>query len=482
MVEAASKHIGELSGASATRVEELLIMLNAPDSLSQLNSVMKNLKRALDSVTKIRSLYSDLRGNDEEGEGLFFYLREIDQIISALDTCNYGQCPDAWLDQSGRQHGIINDHPEWAMLILASGAKCFNNKAYWQHAGVVVACSAIQRQRHKKRIGSEITAACRDIRSIASGRKSLELLAEVSNDATLDSYHTTHLLESGEICKSLSGIELLVRKVLSQKGKTRDGGGGGHLSRIIERHVVTTDRDDEEHEGPDYSTQLLESVGDEQAQNRQRTAGLHPRETQTLRAMTITESETSPTSGFDPRDAIRRQKQQIRHISQTNQRLPFRYSDLSRIELARIAREAFLLIYGQGDVEQHDDTDISAGVLLMLMMWLGRPVEQLLGMRVYATKSDLPKQRKDVLAFLKDEDAFVLPVPSPRWRNSLHDNAQKLLQKAGEGSSSLVDDVIIVASPVKIKKAILKLYLTRSLERDTPKCFRSTGVVTLRVR
>lgn len=455
--------LGALSGVRFAHMAGLFELLKAPDSLSQLFLVMKNLKRALNAVGGITCLCGDLDDDAvDNGEGdVLRYLPEIDQIVAALDACESSQCPDAWLDQSGRQHGIINDHPEWAMLILTSEAKCFESKAYWQHAGIVIACSAIQRKRHKERIGSEITAACRDVRSIAGGKKPLELLAEISSDATLETYHHNHLLEDEAIRESLSGIELLVRKVLSQKGKTREGGGGGSLGRVIERQVIVTDIDDEEREGPEQSVQLSESAGDEQTQNRQRTTGLHPRETQTLRAVAVTESKTSPTSGFDPRDAIRRQNQQIKHISQTNQRLPYRYSSLSRIELARIAKGAFQLIYGHGRFEQRDDIDMSAGVLLMLMMWLGRPVEELLGMRVYATRNDLPQQRKGILTFLTDENAFVLPIPSPKWRNSLQDDAKKLLYTAGEGFSSLVDEVIIVASPVRIGKAILQLGLTR---------------------
>lgn len=465
MVKASLDILEDLSGVPKVRIEELLAILKAPDSFSQMLLVMRNLKNALNAVGEIKYLYGDLcAGSTENGEGgLFRYLVEINQIVSALDACKPGQCPDVWLEQSGRRHGIINDHPEWAMLILTSDAKCFDSEAYWQHVGVVVACSAIQRQRHKKRIGSEITAACRDIRSIASGKKSLELLSEMCGDTTLESYRRDHLLEGKEVCEPLPGIELLVRKVLSQKGKTRDGGGGGggQTSRIIERHVVNADSDDDEHEGPECSTHLSESVGDGKTQNRQRTAGLHPRETQTLRAVAITESKISPTSGFDPRDAIRRQKQQIKHISQANQRLPYRYSYLSQAELAWVTKETFQLIYGHGSFEQRDDVDTYAGVLLMLMTWLGRPVQQLLGMRVYATRHDLPKQRKDILAFLTDENAFVLPIPSPQWRNSLQDDAKKLLYVAGESSPSLVDEVIIVASPVRIKQAIAQLFLTR---------------------
>lgn len=452
----------ELSGVPSAHLKELLELLKAPDDLSQLVLVMTNLKRSLLAVEGIYSVYQDLGdGPVESGQSLFRYLPEIDQISAALSACEIGQYPESWLDQSGKQHGIINDHPEWAMLILLPDSKCYDSIAYWQHAGLVIACCATQRKRHHERIGSEITAACRDIRSIATGKRPLDLLAEIDTDTTLESYHREHLHEGGEVCEFLSGIELLVRKVLIHKGKTRTGRGGGSSARAVERHIVVSDADDEEKEGPVQSVQLLESGGDLQSQSRQRAAGLHPKETQVLRAVSFKESMTSPTLGFDLGDLIRRQNSQVQHISQDNQRLPYRFSSLSRIELALVTKAAFDLITGKGRYEQRDGVEIWAGILLMLMIWLGRPVEQLLKIRVYTSRHKMPKNRKDVLAFLTEEQAFALPIPSPKWRNSFQDDAKNLLYTAGDSTPALVDDVVIVASPVRIGKVISHLGLTR---------------------
>ncbi|WP_404471789.1 hypothetical protein LG301_14125 [Vreelandella venusta] len=456
--------MAKLTGVELSCLEGVFALLKAPDDLTHLLLVLENVNRALQAVQGTQKIREDLDDATEKKEekDLFHYLPVITQIIAVLKEGDLESCPETWLDQSGKQRGIINDHPEWAMLILTSDAECYGNDAYWQHMGVVVACSAVQRKRHQARIGSEITAACRDIRTIANGKKPLGLLVEVGVDTTLESYHKQYLLEGDEILEPLSGIELLVRKVLGHKGKTRDGGGGGgHPARTIERHVEMSDSDDEEHEGPEQSVQLLESAGDEQAQGRQRAAGLHPKESQTLRAVSFTESKASPTSGFDLRDLIRRQSSRIQHISQSNQRLPFRYARLSRVELALAAKAAFELFTGRGRFDQRDNEDVYAGLLLLLMIWLGRPVEQLLKMRVYRDRCDLPKHRKDVLAFLIEEHAFVLPIPSPEWRNSLQDDAKKLLYTAGESTPALVDEVVVVASPVRMGKFISRLSLMR---------------------
>ncbi|MCH4813737.1 hypothetical protein [Vreelandella neptunia] len=468
MSDTGLEQLAKLSGTSADRVEELLSLLKAPASLTHLVLVMSNLQRALKAIQEIEGLRENLEEGDEvEGQAsLLNYLLLIGQLVTSVEASNAYSCPDEWLDRSGKQRGIINDHPEWAMLILTPGSECYDHGGYWQHTGVVMACSAIQRRRHQERIGSEITAACRDIRTIGQGKKALSLLEQVDTDTTLKGYYQKHLLEGegegDEVRESLAGIELLVRKVLSLKGKTREGGGGGGRSgRLVERQVVLPDGDDEDREGPEVSVQFSESIGDEQSQGRQRTAGLHPKETQKLRAVSFTESKASPTLGFDLRDLIRRQKSRIQHISQSNQRLFYRYASLGRVELATAAELAFQLFTGRGRFEQRDAEGVYAGLLLLLMIWLGRPVEQLLGMRVYNHQGELPKHRKEVLAFLIDEHAFVLPIPTPEWRNSLQDDAKTLLYTAGASTPALVDDVVVVASPVRIGKFISNLGLAR---------------------
>ncbi|MFW3614550.1 hypothetical protein [Billgrantia antri] len=430
--------------------------------MTQLILVMTNLKRALRSVEGTPGIRKDFDEGGGEACSLLHYLPEIARLVAALEACDRSQCPAAWLDQSGKQRGIIDAHPEWAMLILRPEAECHASDAYWQHAGVVILCSVIQRTRHQARIGSEISLACRNIRDIGNGKKTLALLNEIEVGATLDRYRAVALLEDDQPIEGLAGIELLVRKVVHHKGKTREGGGGGTRSaRLVERQVVVTDDNDEEREDPAQSVLLLESVGDEQTQSRQRMVGLHPKEAQTLRAVSFTESKASPTSGFDLRDLVRRQDSQVKHISQANQRLPYRYSSLSRSELALAAKAAFQLFTGRERFAQRDEEGVYAGLLLLLMIWLGRPVEQLLAMRVYAHRTELPQQRKGLLAFLQEEHAFVLPIPSPETRNSLQDDAKKLLYKAGDSTPALVDDVVIVASPVRIEQYISRLGLMR---------------------
>nr|WP_156889265.1 hypothetical protein [Halomonas sp. 1513] len=456
--------LSELSGVAPLKIKSLLGLLMAPDDNPQLLLVLTNLRCALKAVERFPSVREDLEGRDiNEGEGsLFGYLDVISRLADALSVVETPKCPDAWLESSGNPRGIINAHPEWAMLIFPHDAKCHEALSFWQHAGVVIACSFLQRARHRERIGSEITAACRDIRSIANGKYSHELLNEINENDTLDTYHLNYLIKDDEIVKQLSGVELLVRKVLRHKGKTREGGGsGGSKGKVVEIKLVEADDGDEENEGPEQSVQLLESIDDEHTQSRQRAVGLHPKEDQALRAVSFSESKSSPTLGFDPYDLVRRQELQVKHISSTNQRLPYRYSSLSRIELAVAAREAVHLFSGHGRFEERDDIGVYAGLLLMLMIWLGRPVDQILEMRVYPDIDALPESKKNVIAFLAKEQAFVLPIPSPESRNSLQEDAKRLLYEAGESVHAHVDDAVIVASPVRIHKFLSRIVMER---------------------
>lgn len=171
VMQADLEKLATLSSVELSRIEKLLALLKAPDDLTHLLLVMENLNRALQAVQRSQKIREDLDDATEKKEekGLFHYLPVITQIIAVLKGFDRESCPETWLDQSGKQRGIINDHPEWAMLILTPDAECYGNDAYWQHTGVVMACSAVQRKRHQAHIGSEITAACRDIRTIGNG-------------------------------------------------------------------------------------------------------------------------------------------------------------------------------------------------------------------------------------------------------------------------------------------------------------------------
>jgi hypothetical protein len=452
--------LADLTGFELTDIDSLLKRLNAPESQTHLLLVMQNVMRALEAIDPLTDVCAGFVGNSAKLEiGFLDQKPLIAELVTALEA-NVSLFPEAWFEHSGKQRGIINDHPEWALLILTPASQVFESDIFWQHAGIVIGCSVLQRSRHRNDIGSEITAACRDLRMIAKGQKELSLLKSVDPGTTLKEFHRRYLLEDGEIHKPLSGVELLVRKVLSQTGKTREGGGGRTI-RQVDVEVTPIDDGDEEFEGPQGETRILECIGDENTQNRMRSVGLHPKETQTVRAVSFTEKKSSPTLGFDFADLMRRQDGQVKHISQTNQRSPYRYSSLSRIELAEVARAGFELFTGRERFVNRGEYEIYAGLLLLLMLWLGRPVEQLLAMRVYINQSTLPKQRKGVLAFLREEEAFVLPIPSPDTRNSLQDDAKRLLYAVGKSSPALVDDSLIVASPVRIKQYIEKLELPK---------------------
>ncbi|MGE4533198.1 hypothetical protein [Halomonas sp.] len=452
----------ELSQVSRSEVASLLELLRSPEDMTHLELVMSNLQKALRAVCDTPGIMHSLHEEATKGEshtGILAYQHVLDQILAVLADGRVAGSPDSWWSRTGRQRGIINEHPEWAMLILLPNNECHTSSVYWQHAGVVLACASLQRARHGDDVGSEITAACRVIRSVANGNQSIGLLKHIATDLVLTDYHAQHLLEAGEPRHGVEGIELLVRKVLIYRGKSREGGGGGvHASPpSTDTNVESRDDADPEPEGPEHSVQVMEIPGGLPAQRRQRTVGLHPVEMQTMRGVTFTERKESPTAGHNLADLYRCQKGYLHHISRNNQRLPYRYASLTRIELAIIAKQTYDLYAGINKFEGRDANGELAGVLLMLMLWLGRPIDQLLTIRIYPGRHALPKNRKDLLAYLLEEQAFVIPIPSPAARNALQDDAKQFLERAGEASPALTDDVVIICLPVRVGQFISQI-------------------------
>ncbi len=432
----------ELSAASKVTPPDMLLLfenLNAPPDLRGMRLVLDNARKVLEATKGPE--FNQLFGARFTG---IFSLKVICQLCSTLTNWAGGGDSATWLDESPRQRGIINDHPEWAMLILSRRSPYFDDSVFRQYQSVVLHCSGLQRKRHEE-VGSEIETACRSVRKIATGKLNKSLVDLGLAGCSLEDYHEKLCDENSEVISGLEGIELLIRKILQGKGKVRQT-GGGHQRYSNQQIIYRSDMHDPEPVGPEIELHLLQSGEGEEETKKIRSTGLHPEERQTLRAASVVYSAKKATKGFNLRDHHRRQSRQIAHMSSLNQRLPFRYSQLSSIELSIAARSAHDLLSGKGEPK----IGRYSGLLMALLLWVGRPMEQLLKMRFYQGRSNLPNDQKDLLAYLNEEDAFVLPIRSPKWRNNLQESARQLLQDIGGSPMTHVDGVIIVSSPVRI--------------------------------
>jgi integrase len=439
-----AKLLCKRSGVSEDEITQLLTRLNAPYDCTRLMLVLTNMDLAFRSITSLRTIRENL------AECLLFSSTSTAQaVLQALnrDTSNH---PAPWTDDSTKQRGIINQHPEWAMLIMGAQHPRFNDVTFRQHQALVLLCCVIQRQRHHD-LGSEITGACRNIRGFAA--KSQMPLPWLPKNISIYEYHQLLCDDAGNAQPGFEGIELLVRKVKSNIGKTRSSNNAQQVASV-HKEVVRFENDSPDTPGPESEVRLFQSSIPDTEQMTARTAGLHPGEFQRLSAVSLDYSDQSPTSGFDLRDHFRRQRAQTLHLSLANQRLPFRYSHLSSIELAHAAQGAFDLFNARGIFLNRSELDKNASLLLMLLIWLGRPVGQILDLRIYKNQSCLPKNKKDLLAYLIDEKSFVLPIKSPEWRNNLKDQAQQLLYRAGETTPAHIHDVIFVACPVRMTEQL----------------------------
>lgn len=437
------------------RLTLLLDTLHAPASLTRLRLVLFNLKAALQVGQALRSfLFGSL---DAE----IFSIDDIDRLLIVLEPReNSGFTPDSqWIDESAESRGIIKEHPEWAMLIIGR-SNPIRQQNYIKHLYIVLFCAILQRKRHDN-LGSEIDVGCLVMRKLATGKTPASYLFEVSDSWSLYDYLQALKALPEEVFPSWSGVELLVRKIDEKLGKTRFVSGRKAEGSVVER-VERGDVDDPNPEGPVSELHIYQSQADPETKNRARASGLHPAEVEDLRAVGVRYSSVSPTANFDLRDHARRQSSQIQHLSSLNQRLPFRYQQLTKTELAVVAALPMELIQSarpkktvEGDTNGSVESQYNEYVagLIQLLLWLGRPLKQLLGMRIYRQLDELPKA-VEALAYVLEDDVFVLPIRSPEWKRKLSENDRYLLEHIGGASQASSEHRIMVSSPIRFRRMI----------------------------
>lgn len=444
--------LARLSDSSAENIESLLKLLHPPSDLSRLRLVLRNLNETLSASQSLTQISDTL---------VFFDAMLVSRLVLTLYNVVENSVPMEWMDESPHQHGLINLHPEWACLILSPSHPFFKNLIYRQHLSVVLHCAATQRQRHVQ-LGSEIASACRNLRQIASNRK-LSGLFELSADLCLNDYLSLLYEDDQSVIAGLAGIELLVRKILEGHGKSRSSGGGHQRIRQSRFEKISIDPEDSDSLGPGIVTLLLNRDESEEKEQQAKISGLHPNENKRLSGVSVRFSQKSSTAGFTAVDHVRRHRASIQHIASGNQRLPFRYAQLSAVELA-VAAVGAAEAYKQAPNSPHS-ADSLAGLLLSLVIWLGRPVEKILTIRLYQSQTLLPKNRRDMLAYLMEEKAFAISIPSPTWKTHLNEPARKLLYDIGQAQPVRLDDVIIVTCPVKLHAQFARCQINRDSQK-----------------
>ncbi|MFY0676791.1 MAG: site-specific integrase [Neptuniibacter sp.] len=454
-----TKLIGRVSKSDVEQLEQLWDSLHAPKDLTRLRLVLLNLKKII-TISSGKEFF--FKGADFQN---LFDSILIDQVLNALESTQYFSDHPQLISMSDKARGIINEHPEWAMLIIPVTSSVFNNKVFRQHQSVVLRCSAVQRRRLAQRefssIGTEIELSCRNLRYIATGKFNIDQLPNLSSENSLEDYWKLLLDEENKPIKPLAGLEQLVRKVLIHKGKSRQQGSNSSI-RALKSAKVQLNRDDPEHIGPKLEIHAFQAHRPIEDLDKARMHGMHPDEFQTQAAVAIQYSKDNPTAGFALKDHYRRQTNQIKQIAKSNQRLPFRYGQLTSTELALAAQETYLLYKGKSLFDKGVKYPKHAAVLLMLTLWLGRPIDEVLNIRLYINQTHLPKSRKGLLAFLIEEKAFVIPIPTPEWKNNLPELSQKLLYTQFGGHPVHFHDALIITSPVNIGRRLEELYTSNT--------------------
>lgn len=436
------------------RLKLLFDTLRAPASLTRLRLVLLNLQATIQAGQELHSSLFD--GLDAD----IFSTDDIDRLLVALEPgASSSFTPDpSWIDDSAESRGIIKEHPEWAMLIIGRSNPIRQQRDYFRHLYIALYCSILQRRRHEK-LGSEIDVGCLVLRKLATGKTPASAIFEISKNWSLSDYLRELKELPEDVFPSWSGVELLVRKIEEKLGKTRFVSGRHAVGSVV-RRVERADVDDPNPEGPLSELHIYQSQADPETKNRARALGLHPGEVEDLRAIGVRYSKASPTANFNLRDHARRQTSQIQHLSSLNQRLPFRYQQLTETELAIAAALPMKLIQSaqsneiiEGNTSSSNESELDEYVaaLIQLLLWLGRPLQQLLEMRFYRQLNELPKTIDDI-AYIAEEDVFVLPIRSPEWKRKLSENDRYLLERVGGASTTSSDHRIIVSSPIRFQR------------------------------
>ncbi|MBQ0759005.1 MAG: site-specific integrase [Zhongshania sp.] len=436
------------------RLNLLFDTLRAPASLTRLRLVLLNLQTTIQAGQELHSSLFD--GLDAD----IFSTDDIDRLLGALGTgASTSFKPDRhWIEGSAEPRGIIKEHPEWAMLIIGRSNPIRQQRDYFRHLYIALYCSILQRRRHEK-LGSEIDVGCLVLRKLATGKTPASTIFEISDNWSLSDYLRELKALPEDVFPSWSGLELLVRKIEEKLGKTRFVSGRKVGGSVVER-IERADADDPNPEGPVSELHIYQSQADPETKNQARASGLHPAEVEDLRAVGVGYSKASPTANFDLRDHARRQTSQIQHLSSLNQRLPFRYQQLTETELAIAAAlpmeliqsaQSNEIIEGNAASSNESELDEYVAALIQILLWLGRPLNQLLDMRFYQQLNELPKTIEDI-AYISKEDVFVLPIRSPEWKRKLSENDRYLLERVGGASKTSSDHRIIVSSPIRFRR------------------------------
>ncbi|MCD8512487.1 MAG: hypothetical protein LRY63_03080 [Nitrincola sp.] len=443
--------LSEHSDIPASQLNVLWELLHPPQDLTRLKLVLLNLQKLLNAKTVDLTVFS--KEVDQQ-----FDLNTITELLNRLESLE-NELPQELLDLNTGTRGFTDEHPEWAMLIMSPHNVYFDDPVFRSHQWVVFQCAIIQRLRLNvgeiTSIGTEISTACRNIRFLALGKTKVSDLPEVSSFSSLRSYQRSFVKKDSKPLKMFMGIELLTRKVADHIGKSRERTGNNLSDRV--KHVIQRYEDDDPC-GPSQQTRYFQSIYRQKDLENARSQGLHPDEFVTESSISIAYDKDKPLAGYEPVDHVRRQSAQIKHIAKANQRLPFRYPQLNAVELSWLGYHLAKLFHTKNDISKHIEYPQHVATLLMLMLWLGRPLDQLLSLRIYKCEADLPSGKEGLVAYLIEEDSYVIPIPTPEWKNRLSDKAQSILYNAFDGEPVMLNDVIIVASPVNIGRFLDYLY------------------------
>lgn len=448
MIDDGFKFLGEYADIDPAALEHFFEIIGAPPNLDRLQVVIGNLYDVVStSPFDEAPAFSALSSFDNH------FLESLANALGELTAPTQVDLPACWFELNYNPQGYCSDYPIWAALIYDPTTIAAQDPAYRWNLSLVIRCCITQKARHSEP-GVEISNACRHFRQTISGKSSLSLLQSLAIPDSLDSYVEQLQDNEGRPVADFQLLELLVRKIIGHIGKSRSRNNNIRSGSQCTQKAVA---DADELDGDDPEEQLLVQDRNTKAESKQlANLGLAPGEEAELRAISTSFKADRPTEGYTLRDHSRRQKGQIAHIKSNNQRLPFRYSQLTTYDITHSLQVATRLMKSEAiaGLTSKPELDPSVGVLIHLLIFIGRQVGPVLEMRIYDDFDEIPKTKQGLLAYIIRTDEFVLSIPSPKNRTPLKSHDKKLITEGGEAQLTEKDGAILVKAPTRFGKLL----------------------------
>lgn len=478
-----------MAGIQRGELQPMLDWIHAPPSLHRIIPVVQNLERLLGNCKAIG--YPETKPFQAD---VVRWLPLLRKILAVLEQASPESYPETW-NPSGlsRPDNLIGFHPEYAMIsgtgagigpelmelvdqLILLALDCANGYRWLGEAGEI------------EKLNHAVEYATRSVRKLERADRRPPLLPPLPNqskslaeymkvfDAWLDAADSQDVEKWGR-----PYLSLLTSFLEKKEGISRSYRMG--VRHVGKQEARAADLDDLGGLAPE-KTIIFRNIPDKKARDELRRQGLHPEEHASSAAVQFFEQPHGAGSLDDVKSHRKRQKGRLQGMVMDNQVLPFHWSRPTPYEVHVLLEtlsntspvgNSSQCSYNLIDWDAHGKGLPFGGselrALICLMLWTGRPLENVLTLRFYRKMDRYIATHPKELAWIGDAQTLAIPAPSPTWKTKLPIAVQKLL--AHEQFSGVAVDTagcFLVKLPAMVNPVIYDFYMRwrrRASERET---------------